>query len=246
MVLTSRIKTIDIKNIAIKEPLNDIEVFLDFCREDIGSAVKELKGIKVENNRKHLQKLVYVNLINRFDYLIDKLLLWFSVNNENLRTELLDSIGKDNISRKEVFEIFFMKDRSYDLVIEKIKELARVNLLRGRHSKKLQKILCTCLGWKSIEKPRVNRDGKIFEQTTKRNTQPNSLLGYADWLYSRRNSIVHGDGKNYTVTDQEETSKLYSVSLPKKFRLQLASIISAVNFYTDLLNKIKTSIQDLI
>ena len=234
---------IDVKNIANKEPLSDVEVFLIFCQNDIKSAIKELEKIKAENNRKHLQRLVYVNLINRFDYLVDKLLLWFAINNTALRDEILKSIEQETISRKEVFEIFFMKDRSYDLIIEKIKDLARGSLLRERHSRKLHKILTKCLEWKNIEKPRVNNDGTVFEKTKKNSTQPNSVLGYADWLYSRRNSLVHGDGKNYNKTDYDYIVKQYQVKLPKNFRLQLASIKSAVNFYGSLLEKVKESIE---
>ena len=87
-----------------------------------------------------------------------------------------------------------MKDRSYDVIIEKIKDLTRNKTLRERHSKKLHKILTVCLCWKNIERPRVSQGGKIFKKTKKNNSQPNSILGYADWLYSRRNSLVHGDG----------------------------------------------------
>ena len=234
---------IDTKNIVIKEPLNDAEVFLNFCQNDIQSAIKELEKIKTENNRRHLQRLVYVNLINRFDYLVDKLLLWFAINNSFLRDEILKSIEQETISRKEVFEIFFMKDRSYDLIIEKIKDLARSSLLRERHSRKLHKILSKCLAWKNIEKPRVNNDGKIFERTKKNSTQPNSISGYADWLYSRRNSLVHGDGKNYNKNDYDYIVKQHQVKLPKNFRLQIASIKSAVNFYRSLLEKVKKSIE---
>lgn len=238
------VQRIDVENITTKEPLNDIEVFLDFCKNDIQSAVGELKKIKIEENRKHLQKLVYVNLINRFDYLVDKLLLWFSINNASLRDEILKSVEQETISRKEVFEIFFMKERSYDLVIEKIRDLARNNLLRERHSKKLHKIVSKCLAWENIEKPRVNKDGKIFESAQKNNRQPNNILGYSDWLYSRRNSLVHGDGKNYNNNDFSYIKKQYLVNLPKNFRLQLASITSAVNYYNDLLDMIKDGIAE--
>lgn len=39
---------LDIQNIATKEPLNDIRVFLEFCENDIQSATKELEGIQIE------------------------------------------------------------------------------------------------------------------------------------------------------------------------------------------------------
>ncbi|MDD5083600.1 MAG: hypothetical protein PHT88_01505 [Candidatus Moranbacteria bacterium] len=184
---TTDFQELDVQNIAIKEPLNDIEVFLDFCKNDIQSATKELEGITVERNRKHLQKLVYVNLINRFDYLIDNLLLWFSINNKSMRDTILNTVDKDVITKKEVFEIFFAKERSYELITEKIKELTRSNVLRSRHSSKLLKILEVCLDIKDCMKPRVNNsDGKVFKKTTGNKNLPNSIIGYADWLYSRR------------------------------------------------------------
>lgn len=233
---------IDIQNIDKKVPLNDIEFFLNFCGSDIQSAVQELEKIKTEANRKHLQKLVYVNLVNRFDYLVDKLLLWLATNNDPLRNEILESVEEETISRKEVFEIFFMKNNAYDLIIEKIKDLARGSLLRERHSDKLFKILSKCLEWKSIEKPRVSNDGKIFAKATKNKTQPNDIVGYADWLYSRRNSLVHGDGKKYNQKDREHMVLRYQVNLPDNFRLQLASIKSATTFYESLLKEIGKSL----
>ena len=237
------IQQIDVQNIRTKEPLNDIETFLDFCKSDIQSAVQELKTIKTEANRKHLQKLVYVHSINRFDYLVDRLLLWFSINNDSLREEILRSIKEESISRKEVFELFFMKERSYDSVTDQIRDLARNGLLRERHANKLGKILATCLDWKSIKKPRVNKDGKIFASIKINKNQPNSIVGYADWLYSRRNSLVHGDGRQYDSRDFNFIRIHYNVNLPKTFRLQLASITSAINFYEDLLGEMRIKIE---
>jgi len=238
------IQKLDIENLAVKEPLNDMEVFLDFCKKDIQSATKELESIKTEKNRKHLQKLVYINLINRFDYLIDKLILWLSVNNKLLRNTILKSVEQESISRKEVFEIFFMKDRSYDLVIEKIRDLTRNNLLRDRHSKKLQKIM-GCLNTKDFfQKPRVNKAGKIYATWKKNKSQPNDITGYADWLYSRRNSLVHAIGTKYTTTDSEYIKRVFQVNLPEDIKLKLASITSAVNFYSDLIEIIKKSIRE--
>ncbi|MFA6183980.1 MAG: hypothetical protein WC682_02655 [Parcubacteria group bacterium] len=239
---------LDIQNIAIKEPQSDIGVFLDFCKNDIQSATKELENIKVEKNRKHLQKLVYVNLVNRFDYLVDKLLLWFSVNNKSMRDEILGPLEKESISKKEVFEIFFVKEKSYELITEKIKELTKSNVLRSRHSTKILKILKTCLDIKDCEKPRVNNgDGKIFTKTTGNKSLPNSIIGYADWLYSRRNSLVHGDGTCYTNNDFEYIKKQYkTTNLSKNIRLKLTSITSAVNFYNDLLKIISKNIEESI
>ncbi|MFA5009984.1 MAG: hypothetical protein WC553_01980 [Patescibacteria group bacterium] len=238
---------IDVGNLATIEPLNDIEVFLDFCHNDIQSAIAELNKIKTEANRKHLQKLVYVNLVDRFDYLVDKLLLWLSINNPNLREEILRLVDEEPISKKEVFEIIFMKDRSYETVVDKMKDLTRGNLLRQRHSVKLCKILDKCLAWKAVSnQPRVGADGKIFAKTQRSKEQPNSIIGYADWLYSRRNSYVHGDGKHYSPKDFEYIQKTFMKGdLSTSLRLKLASIKSAVTYYTDLLTKVYEDIETM-
>ena len=79
---------------------------MDFCGNDISAAIKELEGITTEESRKHLQKLVYINLIDRFDILIDRLILWLVIHKPNLRNEVLKSVENEQISRQEVFEIF--------------------------------------------------------------------------------------------------------------------------------------------
>lgn len=226
-----------LKNLEIQEPQSHCELFIDFCNKDVISAIQELNKIKDENNRKHLQKLVYVNLVNRFDHLLDELLLWFSVNNVEVREEVLGKLDDQPIYKKEVFEMFFLKEKSYEYVIEKISDSARSSLLRQRHSKKLTK-LAGAIGWKNLQKPRVNKDGRIFTECKKNKKVPNNVIGYADWLYCRRNGIVHGDGSNYTREDLEHLNKEYvGVILSKSFKLQLSSITSALNYYKDFLTQ---------
>lgn len=224
-----------------RETLSSIEDFSDFCSKDITSAIDELTGIKVVKNRKHLQKLVYVNLVNRFDSLVDKLILWLCINSQILRDEMLNTIKDQNISKKEVFELFLIGEKSYQLVLEKIQNIARLGILRGRHSSKILKILNT-LKIKDFDRPRVNNDGKIFEKRKKFKNIPNSIYGYADWLYCRRNSIVHGDGINYTDQDRKNIIKQHKVELKKSFKLQLTSIKTAETFYNDFLKIIKEGI----
>lgn len=241
-IKNAEIGKIDYKALEIKDPIKDIDFFIRFCSSDIESAIEELGAIQNDMNRKHLQRLVYVNLINRFDYLIDKLLLWFGVNNLKFRTEILKSLDEESITKKEVFEIFFLKEKSYDFIISKLRDVVRLRNLRERHSTKLHKIT-KILDFKNIEKPRVNNsDGKILSERTKHSSIPNSILGYADWLYCRRNSIVHGDGTNYTNQDLEHLKKNYTINVSKTFKLSLPSIKTAITFYKDLLNMIKDEI----
>lgn len=226
-----------LKYLETQEPHSLCEIFLDFCKKDIASTVKELDRLKSEDNRKHLQKLVYSNLVNKFDHLVDKLLLWSSINNTEIREDVLKTLDNAPIYKKEVFEIFFLKEKSYEYVIEKINDSARSSLLRQRHSVKLAKLL-SAVGWKSIEKPRVNSDGKIFTTCKKNIKTPNGIIGYADWLYCRRNGIVHGDGYTYTKEDFDHLIKRYpGVDLSKNFKLQLSSITSATTYYIDFLSQ---------
>ncbi|MDO8600826.1 MAG: hypothetical protein Q7R73_04485 [bacterium] len=239
---------IDVDKYAISEPLNFISLYEIFCVNDIEPALKELKRIKDDKNRVHLQKLVYTNLVNRFDALVDNLILWFSINNEDLRNAVLKDVKEEPIYKKEVFELFIMKERAFEFVNEKIKTIASGSLLRERHSKKIQKIFSTALKWPeaNFQRPRVHEDGTIFYKRSKNKTQPNTIVGYADWLYSRRNSIVHGDGMHYNELDFSYITKTFQVSLSKNFRLQLSSVTSASKFYKDLLKLIRESLLELI
>ncbi|MDD5567311.1 MAG: hypothetical protein PHH01_03905 [Patescibacteria group bacterium] len=230
---------IEFEQLQFKEPLSEIGSFLDFAEKEVSSEVIELSKFKNENNRKHLQKLVYVNLVNRFDYLIDKLLLWFCTNNKELRDEVLSSVANEYISKKDVFEYFLLKDQSAEIITENIKDLARLRQLKERHSAKIHKIE-KLIKVSNIDIPRVNySNGKIYQKCKTNKTIPNTIHGYSDYLYSRRNSIVHGDGTNYTNNDYDKIKDLYKVRLPKSFKLQLSSIRTAANFYKDLIEIFK-------
>lgn len=210
------VSSIDPAKYAVSEPLNLIEQYRVFCENEIEQAVKELGKIKIANNRVHLQKLVYTNLVNRFDSLVDNLVLWFSINNAAIRSEILKDLKDEPIDRKDVFELFIMREKVFGFLNDKIKSLATTNLLRDRHSKKVQKILSKALKWeeKEYSKSRVYENGKIYDTRTGNKKQPNSIIGYADWLYSRRNSIVHGDGIHYIEQDYTHIRK----TLPTVFQ----------------------------
>lgn len=238
------VSSIDPAKYAVSEPLNLIEQYRVFCENEIEQAVKELGKIKIANNRVHLQKLVYTNLVNRFDSLVDNLVLWFSINNAAIRSEILKDLKDEPIDRKDVFELFIMREKVFGFLNDKIKSLATTNLLRDRHSKKVQKILSKALKWeeKEYSKSRVYENGKIYDTRTGNKKQPNSIIGYADWLYSRRNSIVHGDGIHYIEQDYTHIRKNFANGLPKNFRLQLPSITAATTFYINLLKLIEDTL----
>ena len=51
-----------------------LKEFTQFVDREIHPALKEIETLEV-NSRKHLQKLVYTNLVDRFDSMVDQLML---------------------------------------------------------------------------------------------------------------------------------------------------------------------------
>lgn len=64
-----------------KEKIFEFESFLE---KEVASATKELEPLP-EQSRKHLQKLVYTNLIDRFDSMIDHVFLDNALHEELLK-----------------------------------------------------------------------------------------------------------------------------------------------------------------
>lgn len=88
--------------------------------------------------------------------------------------------------------------------------------------------------------PRVNiSTGAILDKIKPQSKKvPYSIAGYADWLYSRRNAIVHGSGTNkYLKNDLVQLEKLYKCAPPASFRIKIGTVEIAAEFYrgvTDL------------
>jgi hypothetical protein len=226
----------------IKETISKFE---DFTNTEVGAAVKELEGITTESNRKHLQRLVYVDLINRFDALVDSLLLQFSILDGEFKKKVLNETKDEAIFLKEIYEIFLSEDPKL-AVQQRVEAVTQTRFLNQRHSDKLRILLANCFFWKDgeLQRPRVfTNNGKIFTETTRLNPYqiPDTVIGYSDWLYSRRNSIVHGDGKKLASKDIEIMKRKFSSNPTSSMRLQLASIKSAQVFYTDLCKNLAIS-----
>lgn len=208
-------------------------------------AVRELANIKEEKNRKHLQRLVYVNVVNRFDVLLDNLLLIYATKDSGeFRNVVLDKVKDSNISLKDFYQIL-LSDNSKLAVTEKIEDLVRLNFLRERHSKKLRMLLEVCLQVDSsdLNRPRVNaNDGRIHSTYTPRgNNVPPSIIGYADFLYSRRNGLVHGDGALLVLSsDAKYLEKNFKIKPAKMIGIKLSSIESATRFYNYLCDFIES------
>lgn len=221
------------------EDIQDIiKKFNKFAKIEIPAAIKELKVIKTEANRKHLQMLVYINLVNRFDSFVDTLLLEFSVREGEFKKKVLNETKDEAVFLKDVYEIL-LSDDPKSAVEERVELVTRARFLSLRHSAKLRILLSNCFLWQNtdLDRPRVfTNNGSIFSET-KRLTPyriPDSVIGYADWLYSRRNALVHGDVKELADRDVDIMNKKFGAKPAVSISLKISSIKSAMKFYTDL------------
>lgn len=215
-----------------------IETFEQFVKIEVSEAVKELEKIGTESNRKHLQRLVYVDLVNRFDALADSLLLQFAVLDGDFKRRVLNETKDKEVFLRDLYEILLAED-SKKAVQNRVEDVARGNFLNQRHSDKLRILLSSCFSWQDtdLQRPRVfTNNGHIFKVVTRLDPYqiPDTVVGYGDWLYCRRNSIVHGDGRKLAPKDIEIMKKKFSAKPTSSMRLQIASIKSAQTFYQDL------------
>ena len=87
--------------------------------------------------------------------------------------------------------------------------------------------------------PRVNiSTGAIIDQIKPQNKAiPYSICGYADWVYSRRNSVVHGTGTTkFLKNDLVQLDKLFKCKPAKTIRIQLSSVKTAAAFYKSVVD----------
>ncbi|VEB38296.1 Uncharacterised protein [Legionella sainthelensi] len=85
------------------------------------------------------KKLVFTNLVDRFDYCIDKTLLVLVETEDSFSEELLEHhtqpMLENNVLR------FFLSGNPKDVAISMLKNTLRQTTLTKRHSIKLQKLL---------------------------------------------------------------------------------------------------------
>lgn len=218
------------------EYLDDLK---EFIVKELAPALSELKKIGDDNSRKHLQRLVYTNLVDRFDSAVDKTLLSL-VERPPLTDELLNKLNS-NISEGAVLRMLYFGAEEKQKATDKLRNLAREEYLRGRHSSKLDKLLVT-IGQKSQPRtPRVNRGtGRIMGSAKFDKKTPLSVTGYADWLYSRRNAIVHGAGDNKLYPqDIRYIQDMFGCQPSKTIKIKLSTIENVSHFYSDVVSIIK-------
>jgi len=209
--------------------------FKKFVGKDILPAIAELEGL-TEKQRRHLSKLVYTNLVNRFDAMIDQSVL------ENCREPfILEKALKpldQGVTEAEILKLLIEAETVQDLIDEKIKISLGNTVLRQRHSSKLSTL------FKVVDEdlpvwnqPRVDvGKGKIKDKVKPGlPSMPHSVCGYADWLYSRRNALVHGAGTSSLLkNDKEQLLKLFNCNAADRVTIRLGAISTASQFYLDV------------
>ena len=220
--------------------------FLNYLEKEVLPATEDLAKL-ADANRKHIQKLIYTNLVDRFDAMVDGLLL------DNCRSEFLSDEATKGMSQP-ITEADLVKllMNSVDLqaaIDEKLKASLRNSVLRERHSRKVSSLFSTFKiddSQKNI--PRVNiSTGVILEKIKPQQSKvPYGICGYADWLYSRRNAIVHGAGSNkFLKNDLVQLKRLYKSTPAATFRIKLATIKNTAVFYQCVTGIISSAVEAL-
>ncbi len=209
-----------------------ITTFIAYVTKEVLPASEDLEKLE-DANRKHIQKLVYTNLVDRFDSMVDGAIL------DNCRSEFLASEATKSMSQQitesDLIQLLMKSEDLQDALDEKLKGALRNTVLRNRHSRKLASL------FEAFELSEYGRNAPCVNISTgailakikpQQKTIPYSICGYADWLYSRRNAIVHGAGTNkFLKNDVNQLNKLYKCKPAATFRIKVSSITIAATFY---------------
>lgn len=222
-----------------------LDEFVSYVDDQILPATTDLNNL-AKTSRKHVQKLVYTNLVDRFDVTIDQSLL------SNCREEpLLEAAIKrmdQGINEGDLIRLLMLGSDLESAINERIQSSIRNHELRARHSKKVGTWLRVCrMEEKSLKSNRVNSANgeilKTFKQQEK--TTPASILGYTDWLYSRRNAVVHGGNARILLANNvSQLKSLYGCRPAKTYSLTLGSIKVAAHFYKSLVALAKDGVPE--
>lgn len=214
-----------------------IKDFLRYLDKEVEPAIKDI-GKLTEKNRLHIQKLVYTNIVDRFDTMIDDLIIDNCREESFMDKSLADMSG--NVTESELVKILVHGENLQGALDIKLRNGLRNTVLRDRHSKKLTSVFNAFdPDVDPVNAQRVNLPtGKIHTKITPQKAVqiPYSISGYADWLYSRRNSIVHGGGTNkFLENDRKQIKRLYKKEIAKQFTIKLSSIKVMLVFYRNVM-----------
>lgn len=219
--------------------LSPFDEFKSFMDKVIDPSLDELEKLE-EVSRKHIQKLVYTNLLDRFDSTVDAMFLK-NVRHPSLIQEALRD-ANEPITQAELYEILLHEDGIEGVLTEKLREGMSNSIVRNNHAQKVSSLFRLCVESSGVhnKKPRVNiSTGAILDKIKPQKVSkiPYTIIGYCDWLYARRNSIVHGSGSSsFLDRDKVRISKSHGVNVASKFMIKVGSIRSTRKFYSDLVD----------
>ncbi len=213
-----------------------LKEFERYIKKEVEPAIEDLGSLD-EKNRLHIQKLVYTNIVDRFDTMIDSLIIDNCREEGFIESSLANMSG--TVTESELVKILIHGENLQGALDIKLKSGLRNTILRDRHSKKLSNVFKVFQpDINPVTDQRVNPPtGKIAARITPQKAIkiPYSISGYADWLYSRRNSIVHGGGTNkFLENDRIQIKKLYKKEPAKQFTIKLSSTKVTVAYYKDV------------
>jgi hypothetical protein len=216
-----------------------IQEFDSYLNNEVSSAINELNKIN-ESSRRHLQKLVYTNLVDRFDHFIDHLVL-DNYLNQKLFDEALLKLT-DPLTEGDLLKILVNSDKLDGHIEERLKGVLRNGVLRNRHSKKVSKAFEVFSVNDEYKKLKVNPSSGCILETYKQqnNKVPSTLFGFADWLYSRRNVVVHGGGSSKMLkNDLDQLKTHYACVATPTVKIKVGSISTAFEFYKGISKLLK-------
>lgn len=223
--------------------LSSIKEFETFVAKVVQPSILDIESLG-DASRKHIQKLLYTNIVDRFDNTIDQLFL------DNCLDPMLHDYAlkgaEEPITQAQLYRLLVSTINIESAVKERFEAGIRQNILRENHSQKVRSFLRICVAESNghLDKPRVKFEGEIVDvfKPQKGSKMPPSIVGYADWLYSRRNSIVHGSGtSSFLSSDKSRLKKIFKVDVTTS-KISLSSCKTAVKFYTSFFDLVKTNI----
>ena len=214
--------------------LDSVADFKKYLEKDFRPAYYEI-GRLDDKNRIHIQKSLYISLLNRFDSTLDD----FFKSNSNLEIDDRSATIKADLEAPVTTKMLKSTLKEGVGYLEDKRRVAFMgDAARRKHVDKARLMLKT-IGFndKGLNNNRVNNlTGGIFNsfETTSSNA-PSSIIGFIDWLYCRRNVLVHSGGRSaFDKSVVDRFQKDYKVKLTT-IRISYGALSIADKFYSDLL-----------